>query len=132
MTREEKNYMVDIRCETLIKQHGSPKKAIIFLNKELKNLNDNWGYLSSDSAGHAIACMSLMKGWIERGEIKYSIGDFVIVPSIYENEIFEVVGIRKTEIELEGDWSGGTHNLVQSSWVKKSDLKPCKPYLKKL
>lgn len=24
-------------------------------------------------------------------------------------ELMEVVGIRKTEVELEGDWSGGTH-----------------------
>lgn len=37
------------------------------------------------------------------------LGDKVICPSIYENEIFEVVGFTKTEILLNGDWSGGTH-----------------------
>lgn len=33
------------------------------------------------------------------------------------NEQMEVVGIRKDEIELRGDWSGGTHNVDQKSWM---------------
>jgi hypothetical protein len=32
-------------------------------------------------------------------------------------EVFEVVGIRKTEVELQGDWSGGTHNTIGASWM---------------
>ena len=28
----------------------------------------------------------------------------------------EVVGIRKNEVELEGDYSGGTHNVCQKDW----------------
>jgi hypothetical protein len=43
--------------------------------------------------------------------------DIVIVPSIYTNEQFEVVGIRENEVELEGDWSGGTHNVCQRGWI---------------
>jgi hypothetical protein len=38
--------------------------------------------------------------------------------SIYNGkELMEIVGIRKTEIELEGDYSGGTHNVKQKDWL---------------
>lgn len=36
---------------------------------------------------------------------------------------FIVVGIRKTTIEIEGDWSGGTHNIKQKGWVNHTDIK---------
>ena len=32
-------------------------------------------------------------------------------------EPMKVVGIRKTEVELEGDYSGGTHAVSQKSWM---------------
>lgn len=35
------------------------------------------------------------------------------------NEEFEVIGIRKNEIEIQGDFSAGTHNVCQSGWYKK-------------
>lgn len=35
----------------------------------------------------------------------------------YGRELFEIVGIRKTEVELEGDWSGGTHPVWQKDWM---------------
>lgn len=28
-----------------------------------------------------------------------------------------IVGIRKTEVELQGDFSGGTHNVSQKDWL---------------
>ena len=34
----------------------------------------------------------------------------------YGKELMEVVGIRKEEVELEGDFSGGTHNVCQKDW----------------
>lgn len=37
---------------------------------------------------------------------------------------FEVVGIRKEEVEIEGDWSGGIRNVVQKSWVNHAEIKP--------
>ncbi len=37
---------------------------------------------------------------------------------------FIVTGIREDEIEIEGDWSGGTHNVCQKSWVKFSEIEP--------
>ena len=46
---------------------------------------------------------------------RYSLGDRVTT-EYYQNEVFEVVGIRKDELELKGDWSGGTHNVSQTSW----------------
>lgn len=37
---------------------------------------------------------------------------------IYDGkERMEIVGIRKTEVELQGDYSGGTNNVVQKSWM---------------
>lgn len=45
--------------------------------------------------------------------------DIVTHPLIYNNnEEMKVVGIRKDEIELEGDWSGGTHNVCEKDWCK--------------
>lgn len=41
---------------------------------------------------------------------------------VYHNQIYkgkelvEIVGIRKHEVELEGDYSGGTHNVKQKGW----------------
>lgn len=51
----------------------------------------------------------------EEQEVDFKLGDYVIT-DYYENEKFKVVGIRETELELLGDWSGGTHNVMQKSW----------------
>jgi hypothetical protein len=37
-------------------------------------------------------------------------------------ETFEVVGIKQDEVLLKGDFSGGTHNVQQESWVSKKGL----------
>ena len=29
----------------------------------------------------------------------------------------KIVGIRENEVELEGDYSGGTHNVCQTDWL---------------
>lgn len=36
----------------------------------------------------------------------------------YGQEPFKVVGIREGQVELEGDFSGGTHNVCQKDWFK--------------
>ena len=46
---------------------------------------------------------------------EYLIGCKVIT-DYYYNEIFEIVNVRENEFELRGDWSGGTHNVSQTSW----------------
>lgn len=33
------------------------------------------------------------------------------------NEPLKVVGIRKDSVELEGDYSGGTHGVCQRGWL---------------
>lgn len=46
---------------------------------------------------------------------EYRLGDKVLTEE-YKTEVFTVVGIRETELELNGDWSGGTHNVSQNTW----------------
>jgi hypothetical protein len=47
-----------------------------------------------------------------------NLGMFVFHESIYDGkELLKVVGIRNKEIELEGDYSGGTHNVIQKAWL---------------
>jgi predicted nucleotide-binding protein len=45
----------------------------------------------------------------------YKLDDKVKHPS--DLAAFTVVGIRKDTIEIEGDFSGGTHNVTQKDWV---------------
>jgi len=46
-----------------------------------------------------------------------------LLMEVYHDQIYKgeekmkIVGIRQSEIELEGDYSGGTHNVVQKSWL---------------
>ena len=43
----------------------------------------------------------------------------VYVDKIYNGkEPFTIVGIREDQVEIEGDFSGGTHNFNQKDWVK--------------
>jgi hypothetical protein len=44
----------------------------------------------------------------------------VYVKELYEGrEPFKIVGIRQNQVELEGDYSGGTHNSVGVQWFNK-------------
>jgi hypothetical protein len=47
-----------------------------------------------------------------------ALGQKVYHKEIYSGrELMEIVGIRKNEVELEGDYSGGTHNVIQRDWL---------------
>jgi len=61
---------------------------------------------------------------VEQSTVPYSpkIGDLVYYP--VDAAPFTVIGIRKDEVEISGDWSGGTHNVKQSSWVKIEEIQP--------
>jgi hypothetical protein len=59
----------------------------------------------------------------------YKLGYKVTTEYYDHGEKFEVVGIRKDELELRGDWSGGTHNVDQTSWYP---IEKCKPVLSKI
>jgi hypothetical protein len=46
------------------------------------------------------------------------IGDIVYHRSVYEHrEPLRVVGITEDKLLLEGDYSGGTHNVCQRDWL---------------
>ena len=62
----------------------------------------------------------------EYNEDRYSLGDFVTTERYYHGEKFEVVGIRRDELELKGDWSGGTHNVNQIGWYPTENCKKVK------
>lgn len=54
------------------------------------------------------------------------IGDQIYLP--VDKAPFEVVGIRREEIELFGDWSGGTNpESACTSWVKIEEVKKFNP-----
>jgi hypothetical protein len=53
----------------------------------------------------------------------YSLGDKVTTDHYNHGETFKVVGIREKELELQGDWSGGTHNVSQTGWALTSECK---------
>ena len=59
MTQQEKRYVVHERSEADVKQHGSVKKAILFLKSELNELEALWGKYSSECLGHGIICTRL-------------------------------------------------------------------------
>jgi hypothetical protein len=46
------------------------------------------------------------------------IGQKVYHLDVYDGkEELEIVGIRRTQIELRGDWSGGTNNTIGDCWL---------------
>jgi len=48
----------------------------------------------------------------------FRIGDIVYHRLVYEhNEPLKVVGITEEKLLLEGDYSGGTHNVIQRDWL---------------
>lgn len=69
--------------------------------------------------GRLRRCLKPDAAPLDRAANAFRLGDRVTHPDIYHgNEVFTVVGIRERELELEleGDWSGGTHGTVQRAW----------------
>ena len=55
--------------------------------------------------------------------MKLELGMKVYHKDIYDGkEQMKIVGIRENEIELEGDYSGGTHNVCQKDWCSKEGI----------
>jgi len=57
----------------------------------------------------------------------YKMHNFKLKDEVYhpiDAAPFIVVGIRETTIEIQGDWSGGTHNVNQKGWVNHTEIKP--------
>jgi hypothetical protein len=50
--------------------------------------------------------------------MELQLGQIVYHKKLYwGREPMKVVGIRENEVELEGDYSGGTHNVCQKDWL---------------
>jgi hypothetical protein len=50
--------------------------------------------------------------------MKYRLGQIVYHEDIYDyKEPLKIIGIKSDKLELEGDYSGGTHNTKQSDWL---------------
>ena len=48
----------------------------------------------------------------------FKIGDIVYHRSVYSHkEPLKIIGITENKLHLEGDFSGGTHNVIQSDWL---------------
>jgi hypothetical protein len=48
----------------------------------------------------------------------FKIGQTVYHRNVYQHqEGLKIVSIREHELELEGDYSGGTHNVCQKQWM---------------
>ena len=64
--------------------------------------------------------------------MKLKLGQKVYHEKIYwGKEEMKVVGIRENEVELEGDYSGGTHAVCQKDWLPLKGVllsKSDKPY----
>jgi len=49
---------------------------------------------------------------------KFEVGQTVYHRDIYSHkEPLKIIGVREKELELEGDYSGGTHNVCQKQWM---------------
>jgi hypothetical protein len=61
---------------------------------------------------------------VEQSKVPYSpkVGDLVYYP--VDAAPFIVNGIRKDEVEIYGDWSGGTNNAIGAGWVKLAEIQP--------
>jgi tRNA(His) 5'-end guanylyltransferase len=61
---------------------------------------------------------------VEYTKVPYSpkVGDLVYYP--VDAAPFIVNGIRKDEVEIYGDWSGGTNNAIGAGWVKLAEIEP--------
>lgn len=74
------------------------------MNTENETSKDNFNPASCETA--VSGCRS------------FRIGDIVYHRSVYEHkEPLKVVGITEDKLLLEGDYSGGTHNVVQRDWL---------------
>lgn len=50
--------------------------------------------------------------------MEFKLNQKVYHKDVYDGkELLKVVGIREKELELQGDFSGGTHSVVQNDWL---------------
>lgn len=63
-----------------------------------------------------------------KAQNRIEINELQFNQTVYHKEVYggmealKIVGLRLSEVELEGDYSGGTHNVVQKEWLPLSGL----------
>ena len=56
-------------------------------------------------------------------KLQFRLGQIVYHKDVYNyQEPLKVVGIMEDELLLEGDYSGGTHNVCQRDWLSIKDI----------
>lgn len=91
-----------------------------FDEKERDELYDLMGVLNHSKK---IATLDRIETLISFRADGWVIGQHVYHTDVYNGrELMKIVGIRENEVELEGDYSGGTHNVCQRGWESKSGL----------
>lgn len=64
----------------------------------------------------------------QKGSVTRILGSIEIGATVWHKEIYwgrepmKIIGIRGDAVELQGDYSGGTHNVCQASWMSKDGL----------
>lgn len=97
------------------------------LGKFIEFISDNWQNFIEEIQQES----GYKQIMLNNGEY---VSDFLLQPitlkdkvtheMIYDHhEIFDVVGLREYEVELKGDFSGGTNNISQVSWVSRFGIK---------
>lgn len=72
------------------------------------------GYGDFSLAGNEYEIIITVK---KKPTMNLELGQLVYHKDIYNGrEQMKIIGIRKDHVELEGDYSGGTHNVCQSDW----------------
>ena len=93
-------------------------KAEELLNKHARVHMIDWS-LNSFECTHKRLFRSIIGAINEAQQSnKIRLGINVYHKDIYSGrESMKIVGIRENEVELEGDYSGGIHNVCQKDWL---------------
>ena len=96
-------------------------KPEILLDSHARRHMIKWS-LNSFKKSHPRLLKSIV-GAIEEA-LKIDTREIRLNQTVYHKNVYDgreplrVVGIREHELELEGDYSGGTHAVCQKSWLK--------------
>jgi hypothetical protein len=86
--------------------------------------------------GHLFCSDKVLPYYSMPNEPNPTIEDLKINQYVYHKDIYwgrqemKIVGLRENEVELEGDYSGGTHNSIGKQWFPIEGLSLTKMYIK--
>ena len=109
-------------CARGIIQSGITRVVTYEIDKESSTWANSWSVANELFGECGISVTYLKK---TKPHMPYSLGDKVLYPGV-DQAPFIVKGIKEDELLLEGDWSGGTHDVCQTGWAPINELKPYK------